>query len=93
MSHKKTYTFIMDWNGGTYVSQFSGSDIDTLKLIWAESIACEMLKIQQDDKNNFILDVKSDTVVPLDGMVNVWTISPNIKGKMATVNIVETSTV
>ncbi len=91
MSNQTLYTFVMDWNGGTYVSQFSGNDVSSTITTWADSIDTNMLDIQPEDKANFVADAKSENAVALDGVSKTWAISPNIKGKMATVNIVETT--
>ena len=80
----------MDWNGGTYVSQFLGNDVSSTITTWADSIDINVLDIQSEDKANFVADAKSEKAVALDGVSKTWAISPNIKGKMATVNIVET---
>lgn len=91
MSRKILYTFIMDWSGGTYVSQFSGNDIKSTITAWADSIDTNLLDIQAVDKADFIADVKNENAVALYGITKAWAISPNIKGKMATVTIVETA--
>jgi hypothetical protein len=91
---KELFTFIMEWNGGTYVSQVEANHIEHAINEWLINLDLEMLSWKQSDIDIINEERGGDFPlsypVALDGLFNVWCFSPNIKDILAIVNIVKT---
>jgi len=86
----KKYTFITEYKGGTYISQYSAFDINQALLLWANGLekkyftAHKKLKIIEELKYEYLHPVKIKT------LENVWCAS-FLSGKyFLLLNIVET---
>lgn len=94
---KKLYTFLLEIDGGTYISQINAINIEDSVIQWITSLEIEnskeqfiSLEIVSGLKNEiFISDLEKPT--ELDGLKNVWCLSFSIKEHLALINIVETT--
>jgi hypothetical protein len=87
------YTFIMDYDGGTYVSQVRSSSPIGAARKWAQSFDTRGVEgIGEASKLQMVNEVESGykKPVPLDGMLNTWFVSFLLRGKLAKVNLVKT---
>lgn len=87
----KLFTFVLDFRGGTYLSQ-----------VWATSLnqACRKWVQQLDTKDIYGLDPKSiprlmeqmleEFPVTVNGVQNVWCMSALIRGQLALIHIIQT---
>jgi len=91
-----TYTVILDYRGGTYISQVSASDERAALVKWAKQIKPNEIqqlgpkrhaKLVSDIESNYA-DMYSPT--PLQGLVNAWCSSAPLSGGL--VNIIRTET-
>ena len=82
------YTLILDWNGGTYVSQIEASDAPSALLAWADEF-----RLPQTKPHKRIslgpLNVH-ENLVPASDCRNVWCASGRIGSKLALVHLVLT---
>ena len=89
------YTFIMDYDGGTYVSQVKASSPIGAARKWAQSLDTRGIEgIGEASKLQMINELNSEFEEPvaLEGMSNIWFISFLLRGKLAMVNFVKTNT-
>ncbi len=86
------FTFIIDYMGGTYVSQVNGNSPDDAMLRWVRTFDFQnVLKIHQDI-NNILRDIEDveKTPLALNGMKNIWSFSLLLDDELALVNVVKT---
>lgn len=86
------YTFIMDYEGGTYISQFTGKTVKDACVKWANNLAVsEIESFNETNKLEFIKEIKAEIPNQIDRLVNVWCISLLTEDdKLAIVDIVQT---
>jgi hypothetical protein len=90
MKKNSLFTFILDWKGGTYISQVSSETLNKAITTWADGFSFDEIGVKNIVKSKFIVDVNNEVVEPVNGLKNVWCISPNIGDVMAIVHITET---
>lgn len=86
----KKYTFIAEYKGGTYISQYSAPDINQALLLWANGL--EKKYFSAHKKLNIIKELKCEYLHPvrIKTLENVWCAS-FLSGKyFLLLNIVET---
>ncbi|MGP0175237.1 hypothetical protein ACSVIJ_25635 [Pseudomonas sp. NCHU5208] len=90
MSH--LYTLIMDYDGGTYVSQVVSDDLNFAASKCIESWDISGLEnvISELDKKLILMNLKYEEFTPLKGIINVWCGSVLLKGKFIVMNLVLT---
>lgn len=92
---KYKYTFIMEYRGGTYVSQIVSNkeNMQDVCIEWAETLdVTEIQHIGQKMKKKLIKEMKDEDNTPalLKGLENVWFTHTLLKGKGVYINIVKT---
>ena len=87
------YTFILDYNGGTYVSQIEGRSLKIVILKWVRQLDLDTIRVKNDNKECIETSIKDNIEEPvlLDGMRNVWCIALRLDRKLAIVNMVKTN--
>ena len=83
----KLFTFILDYEGGTYISQIRENQLDKAFEKWLGSI--DFSEIDIENSGLLINDVDTN-LTPLDGITNVWCTNFFVGEEFALVNIVET---
>lgn len=85
------YTFIMDFQGGTYISQVQASSPRSACIKWAENLEINEIEgMGEKGKTKLIEEMKKELPVPLKGVINVWFTAGSIRGKSANINLVQT---
>ncbi len=85
------YTFILDYKGGTYVSQVESSSNKTACFNWAKGLnISEIYGFGKSGKEKLIEQMKTETPTLLNGLINVWFVSALISGELASINFVQT---
>ena len=85
------FTFIMDFQGGTYISQVNASSPESACVKWAENLeTSEIQGLGSKGKNFLIEEMKKEPPVALNGVSNVWCSWASIYGKSALINLVQT---
>jgi hypothetical protein len=91
------YTFIMEYRGGTYISQVEAPSIEIAVVCWAEELnPSEITHLSPALKRQVVDGLKNDQdgvygPTPLTGIVNAWFINTPLPGGTRTmVNAVKT---
>lgn len=87
------HTFILDYCGGTYISQLECKSLAEAVREWVRSLSeryCELSNelpalVELSDQ------LAQDEPVPIEGMLNIWAISALVADKLAFVTIVNTA--
>jgi hypothetical protein len=86
------YTFIMDFRGGTYISQVMAKNVASATKKWANQLDTTPIKhMGPAAKAEIIREMNNEIHYPvlLSGMSNVWCISCSIRVGFFLLNIVE----
>ena len=88
----KKFTFIAEFRGGTYISQFKGEDIDSVIKSWVLNLDSNLFseKIILKIKDEIINNSNIHTPVLLNGLENVWDLSFVVNRSLLLITIVET---
>jgi hypothetical protein len=91
------YTVVMDYLGGTYVTQVNARSVSAALKFWSEGVdTAAIAGLSPERKRELIDDItqsssRGENPVLLDGLVNVWCVSALTSGGVATINIVATN--
>jgi hypothetical protein len=85
------YTLIMDYLGGTYISQASGASPELALLRAVKELDVSGVQgLGTKTKESLIRQLKEDAPTPLTGLQNVWCISAEVGGHLVLMNLVQT---
>lgn len=85
------YTFVLEYEGGTYISQIEADSPNNGSKLWAENLdEREIYNFGSKSKEILLAQISEETPVPIMNIENVWCVSYIIRGKLALVNIVQT---
>ena len=91
-----TYTYILDFRGGTYVSQVKSKSLDESVNMWVKYLKKTEGTIQFLDRKSILeiekqfQDEDNRTPRPLDGLSNVWCLDILTKQGFGLINIIKT---
>jgi len=91
MSRETTYTIVLDYKGGTYISQASGESPEVALTKWANTINEQDLASWGLSRAE-IARLSEDRPIPLENCLNVWSVSDSTKAGLMLVNIIATET-
>ena len=90
ISKMKKYTFIVEYRGGTYISQFVALDMNTALLMWVNNLDKRYFSIHKKQMLQKEISDIDFFSVPIEGVDNVWCQS-YLSGKyFLLLNIIET---
>jgi hypothetical protein len=85
------YTFILDFAGGTYISQINAPSTISACVKWAEELDISGLKgVGGKNKESLINQMKEEEPRLIDGVINAWCVTAALRGGLALINIVQT---
>lgn len=89
------YTIIMDFRGGTYISQVKAPHQDKAVEIWANELNTKEVLYFSDNSKKQLIEalpelIKDNEIIELDNLQNVWSFTYQFKTGYAIVNIVKT---
>lgn len=85
------YTFFMEFEGGTYISQVAAPSLKLAMRKWANSLDTTQIKgMGPTLKKQVIQEIEGEEATPLEGLKNAWCFALSPKGKFCLVNFVET---
>ena len=85
------YTFVMDYNGGTYIAQVRAYSPTIAVGKWAKELDQEAVHgISAKSKPKLIRQIKDETLSPVTGILNTWCVSTILLGKLALIHFVKT---
>jgi hypothetical protein len=87
------FTLVLDYRGGTYVSQATCGTLGELMYVLAQAINWNALEnhVSEREKSWFLEDLAEIPPSPIDGLKNVWCNSARLGEFMAILHIVETT--
>ena len=88
----RLFTFVLDYRGGTYVSQATCRTIGEIVSVLDGAIDWKALPndVSESAKQRFLEEVAEIPPSPIDGLRNVWCISARLGKSMAILHVVET---
>ena len=85
------YTFIMEYAGGTHISQVSAASPKSACVKWAQGLDVSQVSgLGQKSKESLIREMEADAPLTIDGLSNAWCVTALIRGELALVSIVRT---
>jgi hypothetical protein len=85
------YTFIMEYAGGTHVSQIKASSPKTACIKWARDLDISQVEgLGLKSKDSLIEQMRTEPPVALDAMSNAWCATALLRGELALINVVRT---
>ena len=86
------YTFIMDFRGGTYISQSLEDSLENAVNKWGLNLDITQINYLTASTKKELLDNLVDTeVVEIDNMKNVWFFCFSIRTGFIKVNVIKTA--
>jgi len=90
MTKNRLYTIVLDYKGGTYISQVSALSPAAALPKWLSKLKDADLMEWGITREELTGITKSGNIVPLDGCVSVWCISGSGRRGLVLMNIVAT---
>lgn len=85
------YTFIMEFAGGTYISQVNASSPKSACVRWAQELNVREIEgLGGKSQEMLVVEMKDVDPIPLNGVSNVWCVRAYIRGKFPLINFVQT---
>ena len=87
------FTFILEYDGGTYIKQIESDSPENASIIWAKSLEISSIKgLGPASKEAIIQEMKwaDKSPVPIEGVKNVWFSSFLVRGELGCINIIKT---
>ena len=88
-----TYTLIMDFGGGTYISQVdAGTPKDAMTTAVRNLEVSEIPGLGQATKGKLLKEIIDDDPTPIRGVNNVWCLMTGMGSRLALFNLIKTDT-
>jgi hypothetical protein len=85
------YTFLMEYAGGTYVSQVKAASPKSACLKWAKSLDVSQINgMRERSKQALLKQMKEEAPLPLDGLLNAWCTTAYLRKGLVLINLVKT---
>jgi hypothetical protein len=88
------YTFVLDYKGGTYISQTVGESPADAATDWIKNrLDLQVIGVKDDTVEDILRDIEflEEHPLPITGLKNVWCLSFLADDELALVNIVKTA--
>ncbi len=85
----KLFTFIAEYKGGTYISQYAAEALDEALHLWINNVDFLTEKQLKSFKRE-ISDGDIDSAVELKDLDNIWCVCYTVLGGLLLLNIVDT---
>jgi len=86
------YTVILDFKGGTYISQIEENNEELALHRWVRSVDHTLSELDSEDRKVFTFDM-DHALTPLLDLQNIWCATFLINDSVALVNIINTKTI
>jgi len=88
---KILFTFVLDWDGGTYISQITAPTLNEAKANWLNTIDLEILETNSIQFLSDLTDgLNQDSSILVDDLKSVWRIDLNINNIQGIIHIIAT---
>jgi hypothetical protein len=87
----KFYTFILEFKGGTYMTQgLSGSPSAAFRKGAKSMDAVNVTGLNKAGKAGLVEQMKTDEITPISGLTNAWCKTALISGRIAMATVIQT---
>lgn len=84
------YTFVMEFRGGTYISQVEAESLALAIEKWSNSVDTKQIRhLGSIGKSTLIKKLQSEDPTPLQGLDDVWCLAASIKSGFTMINIIK----
>jgi hypothetical protein len=86
------YTFILDYRGGTYISQVRAPSYKTAPRVWAEKLDLTAIaNLEKGFGDKIAASISEEKPTPLDGVSKTWCLSLFYVKELALVHFIQTA--
>ena len=86
------YTFILDYRGGTYISQIRAPNYKAAPRVWAEKLDLTAIaKLEKGFGDKLVASISEEKPTALDGVAKAWRLSSIPVKALALVHFVQTA--
>ncbi len=87
----KFFTFLLDFEGGTYISQFHSESLRKACEKWALGLNTSTIAlIDESAKSEIRSNLDTEEAIGIEGLTNVWCLTFLIKKELALLHVVLT---
>jgi hypothetical protein len=86
-----TYTLVLDYAGGTYISQHKATGVAEALEAWLVRLGDGATAQDISDEVSQAFNQTSDRPVALEGLTNVWCVTAPARRGLALVNVIQTA--
>lgn len=88
----RKFTFLLEFDGGTYISQIDETSLETAMKSWAESLDLAKIKgMNQNMKEEIIGGIEGEDPIALEGLTRVWCFTIMPEGHFGLIHFIETA--
>lgn len=89
------YTMVLDFHGGTYISQFDAETAVDAVAAWCRELQDEQLlgEVSSDVAEGIMIDAIENVLVEVDGLHGAWCAAATVEGNLALLNVIITQRV
>ena len=91
MSYPSLYTVILEYRGGTYISQIHSESPGAAVKKWSSTITDDNLAVWGLDRADLVL-LSDDNPLPLENCMNIWCLTGSAKNHLMLLNVIATAT-
>lgn len=86
------FTVILEYDGGTYISQIEAEDVGAAVRAWADRVAAGAIpELPSNVGPMFARELSEEVPVPITGLSGVWCCTAAVRGRLGLVNVVRTA--
>lgn len=90
--HMELYTFIMEFRGGTYISQVYAEHLFESVQLWGKQLESNDIKhFGESGKNELLKELNDIELTKVKTVKNIWYFSLSIRKGYCAVNVIKTS--
>ena len=90
MTDSKLYTVILEYNGGTYISQASGNSPAAALPKWISKLHDEEMAKWKITRGELTRVIRTDEPCPISGCVGVWCVTGSTKAGLVLIHLIAT---
>lgn len=86
------YTMVLDFHGGTYITQFDAETPVDAVTVWCSELQEEQLlgEVSSDVAEGIMIDAVENRLVEVEGLHGAWCAATAVAGNLALLNIIIT---
>lgn len=85
------YTFFLDYQGGTYISQVHAQTHSEAPKIWIKELDWTSIpKVERKFRNKLLSEIELEKPIEIEGLNKTWCLSPTIADNLALVHFTQT---